>query len=184
MPAEKEEAITFEYIRKIQRKEKYEAKLTQIPDDFYKKAREYLERKMKLAKKKGDNSTQRELSNVQGVLQDIYNRRETKILEKAVFSVRTGVPPQNLSKIEKKFFDQLTELLKYQRENTLNMLTKKSKGSKEKVKFKKVKFTQDIPEFVGSDMRKYGPFEPEQEAKIPSENAKLMIKSGNAEKVK
>jgi len=183
MPEEKEEAITFEYIRKIQRKEKYEAKLTQIPDDFYKKAKEYLNRKMNLAKKKNDETTKRELSNIQSILEDIYNRRETKILEKAVFSVRTGVPPQNLNKVEKKFFDQLTELLKYQRENTLNMLTKKTKGSKDKVKLKKVKFTQDIPEFVGSDMKKYGPFKSGEEGKIPSENAKLMIKSENAEKV-
>ncbi len=183
MPEEKEEAITFEYIRKIQRKEQYESKLSEIPDDFYDKAKRYLDQKRRLAEKKKDKMAERELTNIQNLLEDIYNRRETKILQQSVFAARTGIPVQNLNKIEEKFFKQLVDLLKYQREKTLNILRKKTKGTKKKPKLKKVEFKEDIPEFVGSDLKKYGPFKPGDKAEIPAGNAELMIKSGNAKEV-
>jgi len=182
MPENQQEAITYEYIRKIQREEQHDVKLSKISDDFYKKAKKYLEQKRKLTKKKTDRSSQLEVENIQRVLEDVFNRRETKILQKAVFSTRTGIPVQNLIKIEEKFFRQLVELLKYQREKTLNILTKKTK-EKEEAKLQKLKFTQDIPEFVGSDLKKYGPFKSDEEGEIPLENAELMIKTGNAKKV-
>lgn len=178
----KEEAITFEYIRKVQREEQYDAKLSKIPDDFYEKCREYLEQKKKLTKKKEDRMSEMELINIQRILEDVYNRRETKILDKAVLALRTGIPVQNLTKPEEKFFKQLVELLKFNREKTLNILTKKTK-EKEEPKLEKLKFTQDIPEFVGSDLKRYGPFKTGEEGEIPLENAELMIKTENAKKV-
>ena len=72
----------------------------------------------------------------------------------------------------------------YFREKTLNILTKKTKGKEVKPKLQKLKFTQDIPEFVGSDLKKYGPFKAGEEVKIPAENAELMVKSEIAEMVK
>ena len=38
---EEQEAITYEYIRKIQRVEQHEPKLSKIPDDFYDKAKKF-----------------------------------------------------------------------------------------------------------------------------------------------
>jgi len=179
MPEEQKEAITYEYIRKVQREELAEVRLTKITDDFYDKAEKYLEQKMRLGKKK-DRSSEIEAENLQKLLEDIYNRRETKILQQAIFASRTGIPIQNLTKVEEKFFRQLVELLKFQREKTLNIFTKKTK---EEAKLEKLKFTQDIPEFIGSDLKKYGPFKAEGEGEIPVENAELMIKSENAKKV-
>ncbi|MBL7170246.1 MAG: DNA replication complex GINS family protein [Candidatus Aenigmarchaeota archaeon] len=180
---EEQEAITFEYIRKIQRAEQHEPKLSKIPSDFYEKAKKYLDQKKKLAKKKSDRSSELELTNIQRLLEDIYNRRETKILQQAVFATRTGIPVQNLTKSEEKLFRQLADSLKFQRQKTLNIFTKKTKEKEEKTKLKKVKFTEDIPEFMGSDLKKYGPFKSGEEGKIPFENAELMIKTGNAEQV-
>jgi len=177
-----QEAITYEYIRKIQREEQHDVKLSKISDDFYEKCKKYLDQKVKLLKKKKDRSNELEVENVQRVLEDVFNRRETKVLQQAVFATRTGIPVQNLIKMEEKFFRQLVELLKYQREKTLNILTKKTKEKKER-KLQKIKFTQDVPEFVGSDLNKYGPFKAEEEGEIPSENAELMIKSEIAKMV-
>ena len=181
MPEEKE-AITFEYIRKVQREEQYEVKLSKIPDDFYEKTKKYLEQKQKLAKKKGDRLSEMELINIQRILEDVYNRRETKILNKAILAIRTGIPVENLTKNEEKFFRQLVELLRFHRQKTLNILTKKTKEKKEP-KLEKLKFTQDIPAFMGPDLKKYGPFKLGEEGEIPIENAELMVKTGNAQKV-
>ena len=181
MPKEKE-AITFEYIRKIQREEQYDVKLSKIPDDFYEKCSKYLEQKRKIAKKKGDRISEMELLNIQRILEDVYNRRETKILNKALLAIRTGIPVENLTKNEEKFFKQIVELLRFYREKTLNILTKKTKEKKEPT-LEKLKFIQDIPAFVGSDLKKYGPFKSGEEGKIPKENAELLVKTGNAKKV-
>lgn len=41
-----------------------------------------------------------------------------------------------------------------------------------------VRFLQEIPEFVGIDLKDYGPFKPNDTAEIPLENAILLILQG------
>ena len=45
-----------------------------------------------------------------------------------------------------------------------------------------IKFKEEVPRFVGSDGEKYGPFKKGEKAKIPKENAELMIKNDLGEK--
>lgn len=47
-----------------------------------------------------------------------------------------------------------------------------------------VEVKKSVPEFMGTDLETYGPFEEGDEAKIPSENAEILINRGNAEKSK
>lgn len=175
-----EEAITFEYIRKVQREEQYETKLSKIPEDFYEKVRNYIEQKKKLIQKKRDKEGEMEIENIQKLLEEVYNRRETKILNQALISARTGIPPQNLIKNEEKLFNQILDILKFSREKTLKTSPKKIK-EKEESGLKRVRFIKEIPEFVGVDLQKYGPYNEGEEAEIPKENAELMVNTGNAE---
>jgi DNA replication initiation complex subunit (GINS family) len=168
-----EEPITFEFIRKIQREEQREPKLTKIPEDFYQKAKAYLEEKRKLSEKKKDKLTSIEVRNVERLLEDIYNRRETKLINHAIITVRTGVPPQNLMEEEKNFFEGIVNILKSQRERVLNKLLKKTKEED----FETVEFTDDVEEFVGVDLKSYGPFKKGEKARIPKENAQLLRKA-------
>jgi len=46
-----------------------------------------------------------------------------------------------------------------------------------------VKITSDVPEFMGTDLEPYGPFEAGDEASIPEENAEILVNRGNAEVV-
>ncbi len=46
-----------------------------------------------------------------------------------------------------------------------------------------VKITSDVPEFMGTDLEPYGPFEEGEEAAIPEENAEILVNRGNAEVV-
>ncbi len=174
-----EETITFEYIRKIQREEQHEPKLSKLPEDFYDKAKKYLDQKRKLLKKRGDRAISIEVSNVERLLEDIFNRRETKIMNHAIITTRTDIPPQNLTKQEEKFFNQIVDSLKFQREKTLNISLEKSKEEKG---FETLKFIKDIPGFMGVNLKKYGPFKKGIIADIPKENAKLLIQAELAEK--
>jgi len=175
-----EEPISFEFIRKIQREEMTEPKLSKIPEDFYQKAKNYLEQKKSIAEKKNDKLESLEVKNVERLLEDIFNRRETKMLNNAIITVRTGIPPQNLIEDEKEFFESAVNMMRSQRERVLNLLFKKTKEIKD---FEKIEFSEDVEEFVGIDLKKYGPFNKGDVADIPIENAKLLIKMKKAKRL-
>ena len=48
---------------------------------------------------------------------------------------------------------------------------------------KVLRFVKEIPALMGSDMKTYGPFWPEDIATLPSENARILIKQGVAVEV-
>jgi len=175
-----EEPITFEFVRKIHREEKAEPRLSRIPEDFYEKAKAYLEEKKKLSEKKNDRLASLEVKNAEMLIEDIYNRRETKIMNQAIITTRTDIPPQNLLEKEKEFFESLVNALRTQREMVLNTLLKKTKEEK----LETIKFTEDIPEFIGTDLKKYGPFKEGEKVEIPKDNAELLKKVGKAKSVK
>lgn len=174
-----EEPITFEFIRKVHREEQREPKLSIIPRDFYQKARKYLEQKRKLSLKQKDRLASLEVKNVERLLKDIFNRRESKIVTHAIITARTDIPPPNLIQEEKDFFEMMTNTLKTERDRVLNLLFKKTKED-----FETVKLKEDIEEFVGIDLKKYGPFKKGQVVKIPEENAELLKKVKKAKSVK
>ncbi|MDI6825671.1 MAG: hypothetical protein QMD36_00530 [Candidatus Aenigmarchaeota archaeon] len=175
-----EEPITFEFIRKVQRDEQREPKLSKIPEDFYKKAKDYLEQKRKLSEKQRDRAASLEVKNVEMLLEDVYNRRETKIINHAIIAARTGIPPQNLIEEEKEFFESAVNMLRTQREMVLNKLLKKTKEED----FESVEFIEDVEDFIGADMKSYGPFKKGDVADIPKDNAKLLKKVGKVKSYK
>lgn len=54
------------------------------------------------------------------------------------------------------------------------------KETREKV-FKEVKLSQDVPEFIGEDMRSYGPYKKGEIISIPLRNAEILIREKVAE---
>lgn len=46
-----------------------------------------------------------------------------------------------------------------------------------------VRFVQEIPAIIGSDMNTYGPYRAEDVATLPHENARILIKQGVAVEV-
>lgn len=171
-----EEAITFEYIREIQREEQAKPSLAKIPEDFYDKVKAYVREKKKLAQKKKDRVETIELKNIQRILQDIFERRETKIMNHAIIAARTGVLPQNLIQTEKEFFEAMVEYLKNQKGRILEDTTEKI----ESIESIKIEFLEDVLEFVGIDLKKYGPYNKGDIATIPKENAELFVKANKA----
>ena len=158
-----------------------EPKLSKIPEDFYQKAKNYLEQKKNIAEKKEDRLSEREIKNVERLLEDIFNRRETKMLNHALITVRTDIPAQNLIQEEKEFFESAVNMLRTQRERVLNLLFKKTKLKQD---LEKIEFKDDVEEFVGVDLNKYGPFKKGDVADVPKENAKLLIKMKKAKAMK
>lgn len=170
-----QETVTFEFIRKVQREEQREPKLSKLPGGFYKKSRQYLDEKKKLKKKGRTNSL--EMTNAERLIEDIFNRRENKIIDHAVITARTDIPPENLTEEEKEFFENVVDALKSRRQNVLYKLFKKKEDSQ------RVEFLESIEEFTGIDLKNYGPFNKGDKALIPTENAELLIKAKKVKEV-
>ncbi|HDJ96612.1 MAG TPA: DNA replication complex GINS family protein, partial [Candidatus Aenigmarchaeota archaeon] len=179
VPEEKTEMISFEVIRNVHRAERRSAKLTKLPEDFFEKVNDYLNRKRFLAEKKMDEKAFLEVRNIERLIEEVFNIRERKIINQALIAVRTGIPPENLTKEESDFFNKVVELLKRRREEELKRILERGEVTEEKIKL--LIFKEDVPEFVGADMKTYGPFKKGDIAKLPDENAELLVKAGKAE---
>jgi len=72
-------------------------------------------------------------------------------------------------------------------DSTEKILPEKTKSSQEPVKdqvqtgFKKVKFLQALPRFVGKEREPYGPYDADETAELPVEIADILVKKGRAE---
>ena len=49
--------------------------------------------------------------------------------------------------------------------------------------YSKVNIVSDVPEFMGTDLESYGPFEEGESPVIPEDNAEILVNRGNAEEV-
>lgn len=173
------ETITFELIRKIQRDEQRVPSLTKLPDNFYKNIKSYLQQKRKLMER-GDKKIGLELKNIERLIEDVFNRRERKILNQTIITARTNIPPENLTDEEKEFFDEVIKSIKQRRKMELESLLALQK--EELVSL--VVFKEDVPEFVGADEKLYGPFKKGDIAKLPEENMKVLMERKIAEEFK
>ncbi|MFB6182883.1 MAG: hypothetical protein ABEI78_02355 [Candidatus Nanohaloarchaea archaeon] len=46
-----------------------------------------------------------------------------------------------------------------------------------------IKITSEVPEFMGTDLETYGPFNEGDKARLPEENAEILVNRGNAERI-
>ena len=171
-----EETITFEFIRKVQLAEQRTANLTKIPENFYDAVKAYLQKKKKMEK---DRKSVIETKNIERLIENIFNRRERKIINFAIIAARTGTEPKNMIKEEKEFFDEMLKKIKERREKVLGFLKEKQKEYEILVVFK-----QETPAFVGIDGKTYGPFKKGDIARLPEENKQLLIEQGIVEEFK
>ena len=144
--------------------------------------------------------TRKQIENIQKIIKELYETREQKILSLSVISSKMSNHSNNRENMlneEKKFYEDITYTLNNYRENLLNNLVRgktinletakllekedKPKHLKKQVmptnSGKSVKFINEVPSFVGTDLTVYGPFQKEDIAKIPLDIANLLIKS-------
>ncbi len=100
-------------------------------------------------------------------------KRFRAIVQKSLENVESD------NELETKISITIQDLLNEYKSNILNVnisLTER----REKV-FKEVKLSQDVPEFIGEDMRSYGPYKKGEIISIPLRNAEILIREKVAE---
>ncbi len=174
--------LTFEKIRDMERVEKAEKNLQKMPENFLDDVNEYLNGK------KGADIV--EADNVKSVVKRLIELREQKIASLALYSVRTNMPVENLTSMERELFEEIREALSDFREIMIKKINepydigkiapaiKDIKDGKER----KFRVTRDLPAFVGPDMKTYTLKKGELLA-LPDDLATLLVKNSIIESV-
>ena len=165
--------LTFESIRDVERTEREIKKVQKLPPTFLAELKEYLERKEQLKEKSSADIM--EIENVKSTVQRIIELRERKLIEQALITARTNMPPENLLKEEEGVFWQTVEALKTFRRDFFEQL-RKPKEILFRVK-------RNMPEFVGPDMKTYL-LKENDVVQLPKEIAELLIREGTIEEAK
>lgn len=193
-----ENPLTFSELRKIQKKEKRQEELSDLKDDFILRVSNYLE-----MKKDVDN---REFKSAKRVFDKIIGLRQEKIVKKAKYMVKSDKNNSELNLLprEKELFLDLKDTFQEFNENIDKMIEgeesietpdkeieedkdpksdtdNKSKDTEEG--YEEVNIISDVPEFMGTDLESYGPFEEGEKVEIPEDNAEILVNRGNAEEI-
>ena len=195
--------ITYENLYEILRREKYRSELQKLDSNFYQSVVKYLKEKTAIleSQSKKDSifastevqKTQTQLKNVQKILKELYEKRENKIIQFALFTSRS----QNIQDTsimlpeEEALYNHMRKALDTHRDGILlNLLQNKlpevalfeQKDLKieEKTDTLSIKILEDIPEFVGPDLKTYGPFQKDNIQDVPLDIANLLIQTNQA----
>lgn len=165
------EEINYKTLRKIQQLERTSPLFTKIDTDFYHKLALYIKNLENIVEREENPQKIKlfkdEIQNTKKIANSIYELREKKIVQSALSTVRGGKPDlKNLLDIEKKLYDSLVEYINFSRKEILDGKSEKIKKDKpkpekseEKGKTKNdnpiLRVEENIPEFVGTDMKTY-----------------------------
>jgi len=168
--------IDYDELRRIHRLEKNTSKLVEVEDDFIDSLSVFVEEEKKkyLASLKNFSASDaREFTNLKRVIEEIFLMREKKILNKALITVHTKeVSDEKMARQEKDVFRKLLRLLEEHYELNQSFFGEKEKKESQLVM---VKILKDVPTFVGTDMKEYGPFSDGQSVELPSKVARLFV---------
>jgi len=211
--------ITYETLFEILRNEKSRSELQELPSTFFFDVVNYLAEKQKIIEQDDGKSdvfasaerdkNQIQVGNTKRILRELYERRETKIINMALSKSRTASSLTDLSHLlreEKELFNLLVgNLDRFRIGILLNIVRglnpllvseivgekpaetkEKSSGNKEPEKEKETKllrFLKPVPKFVGKELETYGPFDVEDVASLPIEIADVLVQKGRAEEM-
>ena len=137
-----DEVFTYDNIYDMLHAEKFSSELQNISNVDLKKIQKYLEDKKTLLDKQEESTQifssqkramiQIEIDNALRALKDLYEFREKKIINRAVFSVRGGnlvMDTTNMLEHESIFYNRLIQIIPQNRDDFFNLLSPEPVGS-------------------------------------------------------
>jgi len=178
----------YSELYEVWRNELQNAELQKLPEGFYAKIAEY-SRKLREESRMLDKRTvkarllRNEAQNVKRMLRELTSARYKKLLKKA--SREERVPAEILTIEEQRLSNGVLPLAEAYRAFSSGLLKGQlvQTPNQEHGKHVALRFLSEIPAVIGTDMKPYGPFNVEDIASLPVENARVLIKQGLAEKV-
>ena len=146
--------------------------------------------------------TQVQLVNIRKIIRELYERREKKIIDMALNKSRTKsnlIDTNTLLVHERYLFDSIVSVMDGFRTSVLHnilslreptLTTTSIPVTPESITeplpeiptptTKSVKFIKTVEQFVGKELELYGPFQENQQEKLPADIADILIEQGNA----
>ena len=161
-----------------------EPTLGTLPRDFYERITHYL-RKIKEENNLIDNKTlkitllEKEATNVKCMLGELLWARYKKLVK---FTTQTQKLSTDLLAFEEiQIFESFIPFTEAYKKFTKSLLQgQTSKSRQEPRKRITLRFSKDIPQITGADLKPCGPFIVEDIASLPVQNAKILVKQGLA----
>ena len=195
--------ITYEILYEILRKEKYRAELQKVDENFYASVIKYLQEKLAILESQAKKNsvfastelekTQTQLRNVIKILKELYEKRETKIIQFALFSSRSQNLQDTSTMLPEEYalYCGLKDMFDTYRKGIINnilenkmpeikLVEQKDLKTEEKTDSKLVLVLSDVPEFVGPDLNVYGPYKVGETQELPLMVAGMLISTGQA----
>jgi len=195
--------ITYEILYEILRKEKYRAELQKVDENFYASVIKYLQEKLAILESQAKKNsifastelekTQTQLRNVIKILKELYEKRETKIIQFALFSSRSQNLQDTSTMLPEEYalYCGLKDMFDSYRKGIINnilenkmpeikLVEQKDLKTEEKTDSKLVLVLNDVPEFVGPDLNVYGPYKVGETQELPFMVAGMLISTGQA----
>ena len=199
------EPITYDEIYELLRAEKNSADLEELKPSVIERIRAYLVAKRALLNQPsaGVFSGVRErakilteIENVRNAIKDLFEKRERKIINRALYTIRTDLKMKdttNMLESEIELYNSLLEVFKKDREVVMSIIDeaeqppqspasepvseepKKDSLDESEAAEEMLEFLEDVPELIGSDLKKRGPFSRGQIAAVPSDLASLLV---------
>jgi DNA replication factor GINS len=200
--------ITYETLYEILRREKNRTELQELDPLFHEKLAQYIKEKKYILRSQEQKDsifttaevqkTRRQIENIQKIIKELYEKRESKIIQLALMNSRSSISTNDkflMLNTEKELYDSIVHVLNKNRNevlhniamgNSINSIKPKDlkKDKKPKNNTKKVKFKRKTDKFIGTDLKNYGPFEKGDISELPLEIAELLIKNNQVEEIK
>ncbi len=206
------EEINYRTLRKIQQMEKNSSILTDLDNDFYKNLEKYILDLNNRLESESDEHKKRllneEIENTKKIITSIYEQREKKILLTAISKARGGKPDLKfMVNVERDFFDSILKLIDTFRSKILenkktmvickinsdivnNEIKKENKIiNNNEIKILKnrnlnpiIRVIKDIPNFVGTDEKKYT-LKKNDIVSLPEDMKEMLLKRKVVEKL-
>ncbi len=190
--------LSFEALRKIQLQERNFGALSALQDDFYESYSLWILEQQRALKAEFSIERMKAYENAKKILEETRQKREQKVLLKALKDFRNGtVSSDGLAREEKKLYLGAIAGLK-EFEETAASPVNAEKPAAQAIAIEsqtaatataaeeipadvlKVKLLFDIPQFVGVDGTAYGPYESNQIEAIKREVAEILVRKGAA----
>jgi DNA replication initiation complex subunit (GINS family) len=162
--------------------------LEKLPPEFYCRAAEYMKKlreegRMLDKKTLKTNLLRKEMHNAKHVIHELIQTRYRKIVSKTAKGEE--ISQELLTPEERIIYSKISPFS----ESVQNLALEIVRGQTPKIKMETehrrvtLRFLKDVPAIIGADMKTYGPFKIEDVGVLPTENTRILIKQGLAEKV-
>jgi DNA replication initiation complex subunit (GINS family) len=179
--------ITFNDLYEALRKEKYSEQLQLLPKKFLAEVAEYFREKREFLDKEDDLfsdmaiKNKKKLENAMSSFRDLIRLRKKKILNLAFVASEVGISKkdfENLMSFEKELFEIVVKSLEKAEKN----LGEGMSGTKnDELKYKLVRFLENVPEFLDLNGGDVGPFEKGEIANLDHEIVDILEKDKRVE---